>query len=73
MSETQPSTEPSGRQGLAALDSSRPAEDPYGSNAPASRAAFRSILPEDIEWKPFRAFPGVRLAAVVGQPSEPAR
>ena len=33
---------------------------------------FRSILPEDIDWKPFAAFPPtVRLAVVVGQPSEP--
>jgi quercetin dioxygenase-like cupin family protein len=33
---------------------------------------FRSILPEDIDWKPFPAFPpSVRLAIVVGQPSEP--
>jgi len=33
---------------------------------------FRSILSEDIEWKPFPAFPpSVRLAVVVGQPSEP--
>lgn len=32
---------------------------------------FRSILPEDIEWKPFPAFPpSVRLAVVVGQPSQ---
>ena len=36
------------------------------------QAAFRSILPEDIDWKPFPAFPSsVRLAVVVGQPSEP--
>src|SRR5262249_23015501 len=36
------------------------------------QAAFRSILPDDIEWKPFPAFPpSVRLAVVVGQPSEP--
>jgi hypothetical protein len=35
-------------------------------------AVFRSVLPEDIEWKPFPAFPpSVRLAVVVGQPSEP--
>jgi len=28
------------------------------------QAAFRSILPEDIDWKPFPAFPpSVRLAA----------
>jgi hypothetical protein len=36
------------------------------------RAVFRSVLPEDIDWKPFAAFPpSVRLAVVVGQPSEP--
>jgi quercetin dioxygenase-like cupin family protein len=35
-------------------------------------AEFRSILPEDIEWKPFPAFPpGVRLAVLVGEPSRP--
>ncbi len=34
---------------------------------------FKSILPDDIEWKPFPAFPpSVRLAVLVGQPSEPA-
>ena len=33
---------------------------------------FRSILPEDIEWKPFASFPpSVRLAVVVGEPSAP--
>ncbi|HEY4359955.1 MAG TPA: cupin domain-containing protein [Bryobacteraceae bacterium] len=32
---------------------------------------FRSVLPEDIDWKPFAAFPpSVRLAVVVGQPSD---
>ncbi|MGO8986158.1 MAG: cupin domain-containing protein [Terriglobales bacterium] len=32
---------------------------------------FRSILSEDLEWKPFAAFPpSVRLAVVVGHPSE---
>jgi quercetin dioxygenase-like cupin family protein len=32
---------------------------------------FRSVLPEDIDWKPFAAFPpSVRLAIIVGQPSE---
>ena len=36
------------------------------------QAAFRSILPEDIDWNPFPAFPpSVRLAVIVGQPSEP--
>jgi quercetin dioxygenase-like cupin family protein len=33
------------------------------------QAEFRAILPEDIDWKPFPAFPpSVRLAAVVGHP-----
>src|SRR3569833_25577 len=33
---------------------------------------FRSVLPEDIEWKPFAAFPpSARLAAVIGVPTEP--
>lgn len=32
---------------------------------------FKSVLSEDINWKPFAAFPpSVRLAVVVGQPSE---
>jgi quercetin dioxygenase-like cupin family protein len=34
-------------------------------------AEFKSILPEDIEWKPFAAFPpGARLAVLVGDPSQ---
>ena len=33
---------------------------------------FRSILPEDIVWKPFPAFPpSARLAVLVGEPSKP--
>ena len=33
--------------------------------------AFKAVLPEDIDWKPFPAFPpSVRLAVVVGRPSE---
>jgi quercetin dioxygenase-like cupin family protein len=33
---------------------------------------FKTILPDDVDWKPFPAFPpSVRLAVVVGQPSEP--
>ena len=36
------------------------------------QAVFRSVLPEDIDWKPFPAFPpSVRLAVVVGHPAEP--
>jgi quercetin dioxygenase-like cupin family protein len=35
-------------------------------------AVFEAILSEDVEWKPFPAFPpSVRLAVLVGQPSEP--
>jgi quercetin dioxygenase-like cupin family protein len=35
------------------------------------QSVFRSVLSEDIDWKPFAAFPpSVRLAVVVGQPSE---
>lgn len=38
------------------------------------QADFKSILPEDIDWKPFPAFPpSARLAVVVGQPAEPGR
>jgi quercetin dioxygenase-like cupin family protein len=33
---------------------------------------FRSILPEDIDWQPFAAFPpDAQLAVVVGHPTEP--
>jgi quercetin dioxygenase-like cupin family protein len=33
---------------------------------------FKAILSEDIDWKPFSVFPpAVRLAVVVGEPSEP--
>lgn len=32
---------------------------------------FRAILPEQIEWRPFPAFPpGVSLATLVGHPTE---
>jgi hypothetical protein len=37
------------------------------------QAEFRAILAEDIDWKPFAAFPpSVRLAMLVGDPSAPA-
>src|SRR5271167_4179856 len=33
---------------------------------------FRAIRPEEIEWKPFPAFPpAARLAILIGQPSQP--
>ncbi len=32
---------------------------------------FKTILPDDVDWKPFPAFPpSVRLAVMVGQPSQ---
>ena len=47
-----------------------------GIDAPAHQPGqeiFRSILPEDIHWKPFPAFPpSVRLAIVVGDPAAAA-
>jgi len=34
-------------------------------------AVFKSILPEDVDWKPFPAFPpGARLAVLVGEPTQ---
>jgi quercetin dioxygenase-like cupin family protein len=36
------------------------------------QSAFRWILPENVDWKPFPAFPpSARLAVMVGRPSEP--
>jgi hypothetical protein len=35
-------------------------------------SVFRSVLPEEIEWKPFAAFPpSARLAVIVGDPANP--
>jgi quercetin dioxygenase-like cupin family protein len=34
-------------------------------------AVYRSILPEDVEWKPFPGFPpSARLAVLVGEPTQ---
>ena len=39
---------------------------------PSAGAGFRSVHPEDIDWKPFPSFPpSARLAVVVGDPTEP--
>ncbi len=36
--------------------------------------SFRAVLPEDIDWQPFAAFPrSVRLAALAGHPRGPNR
>lgn len=33
---------------------------------------FKSVLPEDVDWKPFSAFPpSARLAVLVGEPTRP--
>jgi quercetin dioxygenase-like cupin family protein len=33
---------------------------------------FRSVLPDEVDWKPFQAFPpSVRLAVLVGDPTQP--
>jgi quercetin dioxygenase-like cupin family protein len=38
----------------------------------SGQETFRSILPEDIDWQPFPAFPpSARLAILVGDPNEP--
>jgi quercetin dioxygenase-like cupin family protein len=38
----------------------------------AEELTFRSVLPEDVEWRPYAAFPpSARLAVVVGNPTEP--
>jgi hypothetical protein len=35
---------------------------------------FKAVLPEDVDWQPFAAFPpSARLAILVGQPSEPGQ
>jgi len=36
------------------------------------QSAFRFIFPEEVDWKPFPAFPpSARLAVLVGEPSKP--
>ncbi len=47
---------------------SRKRTEPVAPHQPG-QAAFKAILPEEIEWKPFAAFPpSARLAILVGQP-----
>jgi len=49
----------------------RTAEEPtqFGQSG---QGEFRAILSEDIDWRPFAAFPpAARLAVVVGQPTSP--
>ena len=38
-------------------------------SAPVDEAVFKAILPEDIDWEPFAAFPAsARLAVILGSP-----
>ena len=48
----------------------RGSTDPTRAHQPG-QAAFKAILPEQIDWQPFPAFPpSARLAIVVGQPTQ---
>jgi quercetin dioxygenase-like cupin family protein len=54
------------RKGIAST--AETATEPVRAHQPG-QAVFRAILPEEIEWKPFAAFPpSARLAIVVGEP-----
>ena len=49
----------------------KPAQQSEVHHHQLGQEVFKTILPEYIDWKPFPAFPpAVRLAVVVGQPSE---
>jgi quercetin dioxygenase-like cupin family protein len=51
----------------AAMEKMRGAVRPHQ----PGQTVFRTILPEDIDWKPFPAFPpSARLAVVVGDPAQ---
>jgi len=51
----------------AIMEAPQPAVRPHQ----PGQEVFRAVLSEDIDWKPFAAFPtSVHLAVVVGQPSE---
>jgi quercetin dioxygenase-like cupin family protein len=54
------------RKGIA--PTAETAREPVPPHQPG-QAAFKATLPEEIEWKPFAAFPpSARLAILVGQP-----
>src|SRR4029077_19862330 len=59
--------------GASKCDAKRRLEMKEGVAHPLALARFGAILPEEIEWKPFPAFPpSARLAVVVGEPSQKA-
>ena len=50
----------------------KPAQQSGAQSHQLDQEVFNAILPEDVEWRPLPAFPpSVRLAVVVGEPSEP--
>jgi quercetin dioxygenase-like cupin family protein len=53
----------------------KPVSRPPGKETRSTTAGeeiFKAVLSEDIDWKPFAAFPpSARLAVIVGKPSEP--
>src|SRR5215469_11197268 len=50
----------------------QPISRQQGNETHSAEAEFKAILPEDMDWKPFAAFPpSARLAVIVGQPAEP--
>jgi quercetin dioxygenase-like cupin family protein len=56
------------RKGIA--QTAETAREPVRPHQPG-QTVFRAILPEEIKWKPFAAFPpSARLAILVGQPLE---
>ncbi len=55
---------------MAARVDSEKSEGAMTSSAP--KIKLKAILPEDVDWEPFAAFPpAVRLAVMVGHPSQP--
>src|SRR5580698_11575180 len=54
---------------MSAVERAQPSEVQHHQ---LGQEVFKTILPDDVEWKPFPAFPAsVRLAVMVGQPSQP--
>ena len=61
----------SGGLGMSAEDDATVSDTRTDRLHQAGQDLFRSVLSEDLEWKPFPAFPPpVRLAVIVGHPSE---
>jgi quercetin dioxygenase-like cupin family protein len=58
---------------LGTLAQSNGRRSPMNRTHQLGESAFKAVLPEDIDWQPFAAFPpSVRLAVIVGEPSKPA-